>query len=124
MHSTSDRGRAHLHGGGMFGCGLVDGKRLAASGDGEIVGKYVSMGWSELRSYRCARSVCCLPSPSQLPFLDARGVSHRHRRFKLARDPGTPILMGLIGGIYQLEALELDVPLVLEALDIYIYIHI
>jgi len=48
-------------------------------------------------------------------FHDARVVvSHRRRSFNLARDPDTPILFGLLDGIYQLEVLELDVPLVLE----------
>ena len=51
VHNISDCGRAHLHGDGMFDCDLVDDKRLAASGDSDV-GQHVSMGWSQLRSYK------------------------------------------------------------------------
>ena len=51
VHNISDRGRAHLHGVGMFDCELVAAKRLAAE-HGDDVGQTISMGWSQLRSYK------------------------------------------------------------------------
>ena len=52
VHNISDCGRAHLHGDGMFDCDLVDDKRLAAAEHGGDVGQTISMGWSQLRSYK------------------------------------------------------------------------
>ena len=52
VHNISDRGRAHLHGVGMFDCELVAAKRLAAAEHGGDVGRGISMGWSQLRSYK------------------------------------------------------------------------